>query len=496
MCDIIIVLYTYNSIGSCQEKGKICGGRVMDKKILKDAIKESIERNKNEIIRIGDEIFRNPETGFKEFNTARIVMDKFTELGLKFTNIKEYPGVKATVDTGREGPTVAIVAELDSLVCSDHPECNKETGAVHACGHNAQVAAMLGAAIGIFEAGAASHLSGTIHFIAVPAEEYIEIAYRMQLREKGIIKYLGGKPELLRQGYFDDVDMCISIHASANRSKKITTRKSANGCIVKNIIYKGKSAHAGASPHAGVNALYAANLGLSAINSIRETFIDDEHIRVHPIITKGGEVVNAIPADVHIETFVRGKTLESMIKAAMKVDRAIVGGAYAMGAKVEIHDLPGYLPVAYDDTLRSIAKEVALDLVSEEEYGEGGHGFGSTDWGDISTIMPVLETSISGFAGAGHGADYRIDNPDTAYILSSKYLALMAVELLWDQAEKAKLVLNQFKPVFKSKQEYFDKVDRLFRKRVLPEKDYEDRDMQELLIESSGAGSKSMSFKF
>jgi len=67
---------------------------------------------------------------------------------------------------------------------------------------------------------------------------------------------------------------------------------------------------------------------------------------------------------------------------------------------------------------------------------------------------------------------------------------------LWDQAEKAKLVLNQFKPVFKSKQEYFDKVDRLFRKRVLPEKDYEDRDMQELLIESSGAGSKSMSFKF
>jgi amidohydrolase len=453
----------------------------MDKKMLRAALKESIDRNRAEIIRIGEEIFKNPETGFKEFNTARIVTDSFKELGLKFSALEEYPGVKATIDTGREGPGIAIVAELDSVVCWDHPDCNKETGAVHACGHNAQIAAMLGAAISIVETGISKHLSGKLHFIAVPAEEYIEIAYRLKLREKGVIKYLGGKPELLRKGFFDDVDICVAIHLDKIENKKIVIEKSANGCIAKNIKYIGKPAHAGGSPHKGINALYASSLGLMAINSIRETFKESEYIRVHPIVTKGGDVVNVIPSDVHLETFVRGKTLEDILKASIKVDRALVGGAYAMGAKVEIEDLPGYFPTVYDDGLRKIAKEVGLDLVTEEELGDGHHGTASTDWGDISTIMPVLETYFKGFSGTQHGSDYRIVDPDTSYILSAKFLSLMAVELLCDRAEKAKLILKSFKPLFKSKEDYFKMVDKLFRKRILPEEDYRDKDMEELI---------------
>lgn len=452
-----------------------------DYNALKASLVESIGKNREEIIDIGQTIYRTPETGFKEFKTAAFVKEKLEEWNIQYTSLEDYPGIKVTLDSGKEGPGLAVVAELDAIICPEHPDSDKETGAVHACGHNAQMAAMMGALKGIVDTEIMDHLTGKLHFIAVPAEEYIEIAYRMELREKGILKYLGGKPELLRKGFFDDVDICISIHSTSGLEKKIVISKSLNGCVVKNIKYIGKPVHAGTSPHKGINALYAANLGLMAINSIRETFREEECIRVHPIITKGGDIVNVIPGDVRLETFVRGKTLRDMLAAGIRVDRALVGAGLAMGAKVEIEDLPGYLPVAYDERLQVIAREVGKTLVSEEEIADDVHDTGSTDWGDISSIMPVLETCIAGITGTAHGADYKIADPDIAYVLGAKYLASMAVELLLDDAKKAKAVLQEFTPLFESKQEYFDTVDKLFRKRSLPAEDYKDETMEELI---------------
>jgi amidohydrolase len=426
-------------------------------------IKKHIDDIREEIIGIGEKIYREPETGFKEFKTAKLVEDKFLQMGLATVSVKEYPGIKATIDTKRKGPGLALVAEMDSVICPAHPDAHSQTGAVHACGHNAQIAAMLGAAMGIMSSGIIDKLSGKLHFIAVPAEEYIEIGYRKQLKDKGIIKYLGGKPELLRKGFFNDVDMCISVHASVKGDKDISIKNSANGCIVKNIKYIGKASHAGGSPHLGVNALYAASLGLMAINSLRETFVEDEYIRVHPIITKGGEIVNAIPDEVIIETYVRGSNIEAIKAASKKVDRAIAGSAYAMGAKVIIEDLPGYMPLHNDPNLISAGRDVAADLVGSENYSEGGHGKGSTDWGDISSLMPIMETSISGFTGTGHGADYMIEDPEKAYVLPAKYLALLSVELLGNKAKRAEEIIADFKPVFDSKEEYFKEADEFFK---------------------------------
>jgi hypothetical protein len=158
-----------------------------------------------------------------------------------------------------------------------------------------------------------------------------------------------------------------------------------------------------------------------------------------------------------------------------------MGAAAAMGAKVEIEDLPGYLPVSYDERLRAIAGEVGSTLVREGELAEDVHDTGSTDWGDISSLMPVLETSIGGITGTAHGADYKIADPDIAYVLGAKYLASMAVELLLNDGEKAKGVLKEFTPLFRSKQEYFDTVDKLFRKRCLPQSDYSDEVMEDII---------------
>lgn len=441
------------------------------KKLLKDKILRSINAKTSEIIDFGEEIYNNPETGFKEFKTSKIVSDKFKKLGLECIELKDIPGVKATLDTGKEGPGVAIIGELDSVICREHPDCNKETGAVHACGHNVQLAAVLGAAIGILESGLLEELSGKIHLIAVPAEEFIEISFRKELREKGIIKYYAGKPEFLHRGLFDDVDMSMMVHTQATQ-KKFNINPSMNGCLAKNIRYIGKAAHAGAFPHEGINALYAANLGLSAINCLRETFQEEEYIRVHPIITKGGEIVNAIPSDVRMETFVRGKTLDSILNANTKVTRALIGGAVSMGAKVEIENISAYFPFVSDKNFDEVSKGVMVELVGEQEINYFDHGTGSLDLGDISTLMPVIHPFISGVKGGLHSAEFRITDPDTAYILSSKFLARTVLELLWSNAETAKDIINNFTPIFSSKEKYFEFVDKMFSTKVYSEENY------------------------
>src|SRR5437016_4332817 len=109
--------------------------------------------------------------------------------------------------------------------------------------------------------------------------------------------------------------------------------------------------HAGGAPHAGVNALYAANVALLAINAVRETFRDEDTVRVHPILTHGGSQVNVIPAEARLETYVRGRTLEAIRDASVRVDRALRAGALALGATVEIETLPGYLPLRCDPVM-------------------------------------------------------------------------------------------------------------------------------------------------
>ncbi len=433
--------------------------------IFKTNVVKSIDRRKEEIIAFGEDVFDNPETGYKEFRTSGKVAEKFKELGLSFIEAGNIPGVKATIDTGKPGPGLAIMGELDSVICREHPASDKKTGAVHACGHNVQIADMIGAAIGLLDSGVLEHLSGKIHFIAVPAEEYIEIAFRKELRENGVIRYLGGKPELLSRGWFDDVQIGALVHIGSNPGAKMVIPSSSNGCIVKKIKYIGKAAHAGGAPHKGINALYAANLGLSAINAIRETFTEKDYIRVHPIITKGGDIVNVIPSDVQMETFVRGKTIEAILEANKKVDRALAGSAISVGAEVEIEDLPGYFPATYVKKFKDLTKEIMLEMVDENEIIERGHGTGSTDVGDLSMLMPIIQPYISGSQGGTHSADYKLVDFETAYVLGSKYLALLAVRLLSNKAKTALELVEKYNPYFKSKKEYMEFADKLFAKK-------------------------------
>ncbi|HSL50201.1 MAG TPA: peptidase dimerization domain-containing protein, partial [Candidatus Deferrimicrobiaceae bacterium] len=269
------------------------------------------------------------------------------------------------------------------------------------------------------------------------------------------LEFLGGKPELLRLGHFDDVDLAMMIHTTSQPDmKKAGVAASNNGCIVKTVRYIGRASHAGGAPHLGVNALYAANIGLAAINALRETFRDEDSIRVHPIITHGGSQVNVIPGEVRLETYVRGKTVEAILDANRRVDRALRAGALALGAQVEIETLPGYLPLFNHMGMAQQFKGNAAALLGPDQVTESGHRSGSTDMGDISHVMPTLHPYMGGATGGGHGADYAIADPKLAYVEPAKQLALMAVDLLWGDADAARDILKAWRPRM-TKEEYF-----------------------------------------
>jgi amidohydrolase len=414
---------------------------------LKQDVCRAIDRRAEAIIALGEAIRRHPELGFKEFKTARLVEETLQNLGLSPKSGLALTGVRAEARGAADGPTFALLGELDGLVVAGHPIADPATGAAHACGHNAQVAGLLGAAMGLVDGKAFSQLAGRVVFFAVPAEEYGDVEWRVQQAREGRLEFLGGKPELMRLGHFDDVDLAMMIHTTPQpEMKKAGVSASNNGCIVKTVRYVGRASHAGGAPHLGINALYAANIGLAAVNAVRETFRDEDSIRVHPIVTHGGSQVNVIPGEVRIETYVRGKTVEAILDANAKVDRAFRAGALALGAKVEIETLPGYLPLFNHAGMTERFVANARSAYGADQVTQTGHRSGSTDMGDISHVMPTLHPYMGGASGSGHGADYVISDPRLAYVEPAKQLAMMAVDMLADGATGARAVLREWTP--------------------------------------------------
>jgi metal-dependent amidase/aminoacylase/carboxypeptidase family protein len=211
---------------------------------IKREVFRAIDRRTEEIIGLGEGIRRHPELGFKEVRTARLVEETLGRLGLSPKAGLALTGVRADLSgKAGPGPTFAMLGELDALVVAGHPEADPETGAAHACGHNAQIAGLLGAAMGLVEAKASEHLAGRVVFFAVPAEEYGDIAWRVGQAREGKLEFLGGKPELLRLGHFDDVQLAMMIHTtSRSEDGKAGVPISNNGCIVKTVRYTGKAA--------------------------------------------------------------------------------------------------------------------------------------------------------------------------------------------------------------------------------------------------------------
>ena len=414
---------------------------------LKRRAFEEIDARADEIINLTQTILKNPEPGFRESKTSQLVASKFAELSIPFRAGLAMTGVRAELVGGTAGPTLAILGELDSLIVSEHPHADPTTGAAHACGHHCQIGMLFGATLALMQSGVLSELSGRLVFMAVPAEEYIEIEYRDSLRRDGKIEFLGGKPELIKLGEFDDVDLAMMLHTTSTpEEKQLCISGTNNGTIAKKIQFIGRGSHAGGAPHLGINALNAATLALTAIHFNRETFRDADTVRVHPIITKGGEAVSAVPADVRMETFVRGRTIDAIVDANRKVDRALKAGALAVGANVAIQTIPGYMPLMQNSSLAEIFEANSVSLVGKENVGHVAHRTGSTDMGDVSQLMPVIHPYVGGASGLGHGANYVVEDYQLAVITAAKALTATAVDLLADGATAAGDIIAGHRP--------------------------------------------------
>ena len=414
----------------------------MDKATIKQKVCEAIAAHRADIEAIANAILAEPELGFKEVKTAKKVQDALAKLGLEFTTEHGLTGVKARMKGRTSKRTIAMLAELDAIVCRNHKNADPVTGAAHCCGHNIQIANMIAVAYGLREV--MDELDGDVVLFAVPAEEYVEIDWRNAQRDANRLKYLGGKQQLIAEGAFDDIDMAMQMHVAAG--SEFNLGASSNGFIGKLIEYHGRPAHAAFAPEEGINALNAAMMGVMGVNAIRETFRDQDHVRFHPIINAGGDLVNVIPDYVKMESYVRASNIEAMARYNKAVDRALKAGGDALGAKCEIQNLPGYLPLRPDQAFRDLLRENAVSLFGEDQVTLGEHSAGSTDMGDVSHLMPVVHPWVGCVDGVLHGADYALRDGEVAYTKTPQVLALTIVDLLTNGAEKAEAICQAFKP--------------------------------------------------
>ncbi|PIE34272.1 amidohydrolase [candidate division KSB3 bacterium] len=429
----------------------------MTKEALKNAALQAIDANRETIIKLAKSIWDEPEEGYREYKTAQKIEEIFagweipSEKGLALT------GVKGRLKGKEDGPTICVMGELDAVCNPDHPEADPETGMVHACAHASQLAWLIGSGFGLKDI--IGELHGNAILFAVPAEEYLNLEFRQQLKDEGKIEYFGGKQELIRLGAFDDVDIALMCHGdSSDPGKAMFIPSSTNGFIGKSAEFLGRTAHAGAAPEKGLNALNAFNLALSAIHAQRETFRDEDMVRVHPVVTKGGEGVNNVPSDVRTEMYVRAKTVDAIRDANKKVDRALKAGAMGIGTRVQIVNTPGYLPLVQEKTLTDVWVDNSTELLGAEHVHFVGHNGASTDMGDITHILPGIHPFSGGFQGVMHGSDFLVSDEEMAYIIPAKLYAMTVIDLLYDDAHAAREIMQNFTPTL-SKKEYLSLLD-------------------------------------
>ncbi len=418
---------------------------------LKEKACAAIEERKEEIIAIAQDILRHPETGYTEQRTSGIVKDWFGRLDVPYRDRIAITGVKGQMSGGAgAGPTVGLVAEMDSLRVEDHPFADPTTGAAHACGHNVQIASMIGSLIGLRTPGVMEALAGRLVPFAVPAEEFIEVERRLKLKEEGKIEFLGGKQELIKLNEFSEMQMALHMHTGNLESPaRLSVGGTCNGHVAKFVQFIGRGAHAGGAPHMGINALNAAMIAIQSMNANRETFRDADSVRFHGIITRGGDAVSAVPSDVRLEWRVRAGTMESVRLNNEKLDRSFKAGALAVGARVKITTIPGYFPIHNDPNLKAMFIPNAQELVGKEglrvvsDDVNGGH---STDFGDMSQVLPVLGINVGGVTGQAHGNNYVVTDWENAVVDSAKVVAMSIIDLMYGDAAKAKEVAAKAKP--------------------------------------------------
>lgn len=375
----------------------------MMKQIILDAINENESIFKNISIYIGE----NPELGHEEFKACKILTDTLKEHQFAVeTGICDLPtAFKATFDSGKIGPVIGFMAEYDAL-----PELG------HACGHN--LIGTMGIAAGIGLSKVLSETGGKVIVYGTPAEET-----------------KGGKVTMAEAGIFEELDVAMMVHPLDNYLK------SGDSLAMDAIQFEffGKSAHAAASPHLGINALDAVLHTFNSINALRQHIKPDA--RIHGVITEGGKAANIVPDYAVAQFYVRAGKREDVNILVEKVKQCAEGAALQTGATVK----SSFYEFSYDDmitnlTLSAVFTKQLISLgVEETDIHEQRDGSGSLDMGNVSQVVPSIHpyVKICNEAYACHTHEFReaamTDQGRDAMILGAKSMALTGLEILTDK---------------------------------------------------------------
>jgi amidohydrolase len=373
---------------------------------LKREVCDAIDAMAPALIEVSHAIHAKPELSFHEVEAAKLLTSRVEAAGLDVTRGAFGLPTAYASSFGPEGkPEVAILSEYDAL-----------PGIGHSCGHNIIATTGLGASLALAKLGA--RLPGRVRYLGTPAEE------------RG-----GGKELMAQKGAFDRLDAAMMVHPAG-----IDLITMPCICVSEAVvIYKGKSAHASAIPHAGLNALDALVTAYQSIAQLRQHIKSTE--RIHGIITRGGDAPNIVPDETEGFFYVRAAHAEELAPLKKRVQACFEAGALATGCTVEVKwamadylDLKTSMPIArsYEANMNAVGRKFfPLEKLP-------GGSAGSTDMGNVSHRVPSIHPMISCAP-----PNVVIHNPefarwaggelgDKACIDGAKALAMTAIDYMLD----------------------------------------------------------------
>ena len=374
----------------------------------REKILDYVDRQDGVYRQIALDIHAKPEVSNYEFFACATLSGQMKKEGFAVrTDVAGHrTGFTAVYDSGKPGPTLVFLAEYDAL-----------NGIGHACGHNLFGATSCLAAAALKQV--LDEVGGEIRVYGTPGEEG---------GENG-----SAKGSFVQEGFFRDVDAALCVHPGSDRHQ-LTHEEIA--CAPIRIEFRGKAAHASSAPSEGINALDALILVFNAVGLLRQQLPQD--VRIHGIITKGGDAPNIIPDYTEAKFFVRAVTVKRMMEVYHKMEQITEGAALQTGCKGLLEPtqqmVDNIVPTPSFDAVYRRCLESLGEEVSDEDSGP----LGSSDVGNVSQVIPVIQPMIriSDVPVAGHSVEKReacrSESGLRSIALGAKALALTALELLED----------------------------------------------------------------
>lgn len=388
---------------------------------MKQLINETINKLQDTFYDVSKYIGQNPELGHEEFKACKALTDVLKEQGftVEIGTCDLPTAFTAVYDSQKPGPSIGFMAEYDAL-----PDLG------HACGHNLIGTMSIAAGIGLSKAVAET--GGKVYVYGTPAEET-----------------RGGKVTMAEQGIFNHLDVAMMVHPYYCHQK--SGRSLAMDAI--QFEFFGKSAHAAAAPHEGINALDGVLQTFNSINALRQHVKPD--VRIHGVITEGGKAANVVPDYAVAQFYVRASTRAYVDEVTEKVKACANGAALATGTKLKISNYEfSYDDMQTNQTLSDVYTNNLISLgVSEQSITEDQGDHGSLDMGNVSQVVPAIHPyiQICDDYFVCHTHEFReaalSEQGREAMILGAQTMALTGYDVLTNQAllQKIKQEFNATK---------------------------------------------------